>query len=78
MTTTLLVEAGLDPAEIFWAVFLFGLPVLAGRALRSRALLQAELHDKAERAERERACSPPSTSTSTSTTHCAPAPAASS
>ncbi len=55
MTITLLVEAGLDPAEIFWAVFLFGLPVLAGRALRSRALLQAELRDKAERAERERA-----------------------
>jgi signal transduction histidine kinase len=52
---TLLVEAGLDPAEIFWAVFLFGLPVLAGRALRSRALLQAELRGKAERAEHERA-----------------------
>ena len=54
MEITLLAEGGLDPAEIFWAVFLFGLPVLAGRALRSRALLQAELRDKAERAERER------------------------
>jgi signal transduction histidine kinase len=53
-TITLLVESGLDPAEIFWAVFLFGLPLLAGRALRSRALLQAELRDKAERAERDR------------------------
>jgi signal transduction histidine kinase len=54
MTATLLIEAGLAAAELFWAVFLFGLPVLAGRALRSRALLQAELREKAERAELER------------------------
>jgi signal transduction histidine kinase len=55
MVVTLLVEAGIEPSELFWATFLFGLPVLAGRALRSRALLQAELREKAERAERERA-----------------------
>ena len=54
-TFALLYEAGLEFAEIFWAVFLFGLPVLAGRALRSRSLLQAELREKAERAERDRA-----------------------
>jgi signal transduction histidine kinase len=55
MVATLLLEAGLETSELLWAIFLFGLPVLAGRALRSRALLQAELRDKAERAERERA-----------------------
>jgi signal transduction histidine kinase len=48
-------EDGFEPEEVFWAVFLFGLPVLAGRALRSRALLQAELREKAEAAERQRA-----------------------
>ena len=36
-------------------LLLFGLPVVAGRALRSRVLLQRELRDKAERAEAERA-----------------------
>ena len=54
MIAVLLIEAGLKTADIFWAVFLFGLPVLAGRALRSRAMLQAELREKAERADRER------------------------
>jgi signal transduction histidine kinase len=53
-TAALLIEADVEPAEFFWAIFLFGLPVLAGRALRSRALLQAELADKAEREEAER------------------------
>ena len=52
---TLLVEGGLEPEDSFWAFFLFGLPTLAGRALRSRVLLQAELREKAERAELERA-----------------------
>jgi signal transduction histidine kinase len=52
---TLAIEAGFTgPEDFFWAGFLFGLPVLAGRALRSRLLLQAELREKAEQAERER------------------------
>jgi signal transduction histidine kinase len=54
MMATLLIEGGLEIEDSFWALFLFGLPVLAGRALRSRVLLQAELREKAERAERER------------------------
>jgi signal transduction histidine kinase len=53
-TATIFLEDGFEPEEFFWAVFLFGLPILAGRALRSRALLQAELREKAEAAERER------------------------
>jgi signal transduction histidine kinase len=55
MMSTLLIEGGLEPEDSFWALFLFGLPALAGRALRSRVLLQAELREKAERAELERA-----------------------
>ena len=55
MMATLLIEGGLEPSDSFWALFLFGLPILAGRALRSRVLLQAELREKADRAERERA-----------------------
>jgi len=54
MAVTLFLEDAFEPGELFWAVFLFGLPVLAGRALRSRALLQAELREKAEREETER------------------------
>jgi|SRR5215211_807604 len=52
---TLLIEGGLNVEDSFWALFLFGLPTLAGRALRSRVLLQTELREKAERAELERA-----------------------
>ena len=53
---TLTVEVGFEgPADLVWLTFLFGLPVLAGRALRSRTLLQAELREKAEQAERDRA-----------------------
>ena len=55
MMVTLLVEGGLEPEDSFWALFIFGLPTLAGRALRSRVLLQSELREKAERAELERA-----------------------
>jgi signal transduction histidine kinase len=55
MMGTLLIEGGLNAEDSFWALFLFGLPTLAGRALRSRVLLQAELREKAERAELERA-----------------------
>jgi signal transduction histidine kinase len=58
LMVALTVEAGVAGVEdIFWVCFLFGLPVLAGRALRSRILLQAELREKTERAERERAAS---------------------
>jgi signal transduction histidine kinase len=53
-TVTIFVEDGFEPEELVWVVFLFGLPVLVGRALRSRALLQAELREKADTAERER------------------------
>jgi signal transduction histidine kinase len=38
-----------------WVVVLFGLPVVAARALRSRVLLQRELREKAQRIEAERA-----------------------
>ena len=55
MMVTLLVEGGLEPEDSFWALFIFGLPTLAGRAVRSRVLLHTELREKAERAERERA-----------------------
>ena len=54
MMATLLVEGGLEPEDSLWALFIFGLPTLAGRALRGRVLLQAELREKAERAELER------------------------
>lgn len=55
MMGTLLIEGGLEIEDSFWALFLFGLPTLAGRALRGRVLLQAELREKAELAERQRA-----------------------
>jgi signal transduction histidine kinase len=55
MVATLAIEGGFAMEDTFWALFLFGLPTLAGRALRSRVLLQAELREKAERAELERA-----------------------
>jgi signal transduction histidine kinase len=58
LLVTLTVEAAPEGVEdLFWVTLLFGLPVLAGRALRSRILLQAELREKAEQAERERAAS---------------------
>jgi signal transduction histidine kinase len=58
MLVTLATEAGLEGvADFFWVALLFGLPVLAGRALRSRVMLQAELREKAEQAEHERATS---------------------
>ena len=40
-------DDGFTPSDAAWFIFMFGLPVLAGRALRSRALLQRELHEKA-------------------------------
>ena len=54
MALEIFIEDAFEASEIFWIVFLFGLPLLAGRALRSRALLQSELREKAERAEAER------------------------
>jgi signal transduction histidine kinase len=54
MMVTLFVEADFHPGDIFWAAFLFGLPLLAGRALHSRSLLQAELREKTAQAERDR------------------------
>jgi signal transduction histidine kinase len=46
---------GFASDDILWFFVLFGLPAIAGRALRSRVLLQRELREKAERAESERA-----------------------
>jgi signal transduction histidine kinase len=42
------------PEDGLWALLLFVLPILAGRGLRSRATLQAELHEKARQAEAAR------------------------
>jgi signal transduction histidine kinase len=53
-TAAILIESGLVFEDIFWLFFIFGLPLLAGRALRSRVLLQAELREKADQAERDR------------------------
>src|SRR5918999_4918766 len=50
----LLEPGGFEGGDIVWTIFLFTPPMLIGRALRSRALLQAELRDKAERSEAER------------------------
>jgi signal transduction histidine kinase len=48
-------DESFDSSAILWCVLLFGLPVVAGRALRSRVLLQRELREKAKRAEAQRA-----------------------
>jgi signal transduction histidine kinase len=51
----LALETNLEQQDnFFWFAFLMALPALAGRALRSRALLQHELREKAELAERQR------------------------
>jgi signal transduction histidine kinase len=47
-------DEGLIVSDIGWIFFMFSLPLLAGRALRSRELLQRELRDKAEQDEAER------------------------
>jgi signal transduction histidine kinase len=47
-------DEGLAIGDVGWVFFTFGLPVLTGRALRSRLLLQRELREKAEQAEGER------------------------
>jgi signal transduction histidine kinase len=55
MLATLGIESGSFTADdILWAALLFGLPAVAGRGLRSRALLQAELREKAKDVEAKR------------------------
>jgi signal transduction histidine kinase len=55
MWVVFLLEPGaVESGDFIWTVFLFTPPMLAGRALRSRAMLQAELREKAERSEAER------------------------
>jgi signal transduction histidine kinase len=55
MWVVFLLEPGdLEFGDVIWTVFLFAPPMLIGRALRSRELLQAELREKAERSEAER------------------------
>jgi signal transduction histidine kinase len=55
MWVVFLLEPGdLEGGDFIWTLFLFTPPMLAGRALRSRAMLQAELREKAERSEAER------------------------
>src|SRR4051812_38265656 len=44
-------KPGID--DLVWVLFLFGAPLLAGRALRNRASLQRELRQKAEDLEAE-------------------------
>ena len=51
---TIGIENGLSADDALWAGLLFGLPAVAGRALRSRALLQAELREKAADVEAKR------------------------
>jgi signal transduction histidine kinase len=46
---------GFSADDALWVSLLFGLPVIAGRAVRSRVLLQRELREKAARAEADRA-----------------------
>jgi signal transduction histidine kinase len=49
-----LTDEGMEASDLGWIVVTFVLPATAGRALRSRTLLQRELREKAERAEAER------------------------
>jgi signal transduction histidine kinase len=45
---------GGSASDLLWLALMFTPPVLAGRAMRSRVLLQSELRESAERAEAER------------------------
>jgi signal transduction histidine kinase len=48
------ISDGLNLGDLLWTTVLLGGPVLAGRGIRSRALLQREMRDKARRLEAER------------------------
>jgi signal transduction histidine kinase len=48
------ISDGLNPGDLLWTTVLLGGPVLAGRGIRSRVLLQREMRDKARRLEAER------------------------
>jgi signal transduction histidine kinase len=48
------VQHTLASDDVVWTFLLFGPPALAGRAMRSRVLLQRELREKAERVEADR------------------------
>jgi signal transduction histidine kinase len=49
------IESGFERAEyLVWFVLIFSFPALVGRGLRSRAQLQHELREKADRVERQR------------------------
>jgi signal transduction histidine kinase len=50
----LALASGPTPEDIIWVGFILGAPLLAGRALRNRIKLNAELREKAERAEADR------------------------
>jgi signal transduction histidine kinase len=55
MWVVFLLEPGaVEGGDFVWTVFLFAPPMLIGRALRSRTMLQVELREKAERSEAER------------------------
>jgi signal transduction histidine kinase len=51
---TLALEGSGDAEELLWAIVLFALPLLAGRGVRNRVLLQREMREKAARLEAER------------------------
>jgi signal transduction histidine kinase len=48
------IAQGIGPEDIFWVGVLLGGPLLAGRGIRSRVLLQREMRRKAERLAAER------------------------
>jgi signal transduction histidine kinase len=47
-------DGSFSPGNLFWTVLVIGAPTLAGRAIRSRVLLQHEMREKAHRLETER------------------------
>jgi signal transduction histidine kinase len=55
LAAALVIAGGIRrPTDVLWSVIFLGGPVLAGRALRSRSLLQREMAEKARRLEGER------------------------
>ena len=48
------IDGGLDGGDIVWTCVLIGAPLLAGRGIRARVLLQREMREKAERLAAER------------------------